>query len=582
MKTIHLPDGSTADFPDGMSNSEIEAVLAQHFGGPSAATQQPAAAEPGMLQQSIDALRGFRDIPQAGSQMLMHALPESVVSKGNELIGKANDLPVIGPITRAMGIVPETTQQYDQSIQNDERAYQQRRAQAGETGIDGTRLAGNIIATAPLQAIIPGAAPEMALGRATAAAAGQGAALGLLNPVTDGGENFAAEKGKQAVIGAATAGLLTPVARGVSSVLAPKTNDAVQSLLDAGVTPTPGQIMGGAANRIEEKLASLPLLGDAINAGRRRAVGELNTAALNRSLQPIGQELPKGVMGRDAIDLAGQKIGAAYDDVLNRIGAVIPDQQFSSEISSLSGLTQNLPKDVGDQFDRIVKNEILDRIDSNGVMTSEGLKAAEGNLGQIARGYLKSQDYDKRVLADAVFEAQRTLRSMLERQAPQQAGELKAINSAWANFMRPQRAAASVGAEDGVFTPAQLQNAVKALDPTRNKSGFARGNALMQDLSEPAKNVLGSKVPNSGTADRLLMTGGGLGLAGFLHPGAWMGLAGGAIPALAYTPAGQRAIAALLTQRPELLKEAGGLLARAAPAIASGSAVAAHGLLQAQ
>jgi hypothetical protein len=45
------------------------------------------------------------------------------------------------------------------------------------------------------------------------------------------------------------------------------------------------------------------------------------------------------------------------------------------------------------------------------------------------------------------------------------------------------------------------------LDRSKDKAKFARGQAYMQDLSDPAKNVLGSKVPNSGTADRLLNFG---------------------------------------------------------------------------
>jgi len=206
-------------------------------------------AAPDMLQQASDALRGFRDIPQAGSQMLLHALPESVVNKGNELIGKMNQLPIIGPATQAMGIVPESTQQYDQGIQQEEQQYQQRRQQAGETGLDGTRLAGNIIATAPVSAILPKAAGA-GLAARTGAATLQGGALGALQPVVDGGDNFGADKAKQAGIGAATGFVITPLVAGLSRMISPKTSAEVQKLLDEGITPTPGQIMGGTPKAI--------------------------------------------------------------------------------------------------------------------------------------------------------------------------------------------------------------------------------------------------------------------------------------------------------------------------------------------
>jgi hypothetical protein len=480
-----------------------------------------------------------------------------------------------------MGIVPQTTQEYDKSIQQDEQAYQQRRQQAmpqtltglvtGEQpkpGMDWSRLAGNIVGTAPLAAMTGGTglAPAMV----------QGGALASLQPITNGGDNFASEKGQQVATGALTAGALNRVGAGLARVLSPQTRPEIQTLLDAGITPTPGQMMGGMLSRAEEKLASVPLIGDAIRAGQNRANMQLNQAAINRALEPIGDKLPKGVTGREAIDYARRALGDSYDDVLNRMGAVRPDAQFGQDLTNLSGMTKNLPKDMSEQFTRIVKNEVLDRINPEGAMTSEGLKAAESNLGQIAKNYMRSGDYDQRQLGAAITEAQSTIRSMLERTAPEHAAELKAINTGWANFMRPQKAASMVGAEDGNFTAAQLQSAVKALDPSRNKGAFARGDALMQDLSDAAKSVLSSKVPNSGTVDRLamgLLTAGGLGA---VSPAA-LGAAG--VGSLAYTPMGQKAIATLMTQRPDVAPQLAKLLLEMTPAISAAGAVAAPSMV---
>ena len=52
------------------------------------------------------------------------------------------------------------------------------------------------------------------------------------------------------------------------------------------------------------------------------------------------------------------------------------------------------------------------------------------------------------------------------------------------------------------------------MDKSRNKAGFARGDAVMQDLSDPAVNVLGRSVPDSGTAGRALVGVGLLGAGG--------------------------------------------------------------------
>jgi len=389
-----------------------------------------------------------------------------------------------------------------------------------------------------------------------------------------GAENggFAENKIKQGGLGAVTGAALAPATYGLGRMLNPNTSADVKKLMAEGVTPTPGQVLGGNWARAEEKMSSLPLLGDAIRSGQRRAIGELNTAAVNRSLAPIGEKLPKGVTGREAISYAGEKLGQAYDDVLNKIGAITPDQQFSSEISALSGLVKNLPDEKAGQFERIIKNEIFDRIDDSGVMTSEAMKSAESKLGQMARNYMKSPDYDQRQLGTAIVEAQSTLRGMVERASPKYAAELRSINTGWANFMRPQRAGAALGAEEGIFTAAQLQNAVKALDGSRNKGAFARGDALMQDLSDPAKNVLSATVPNSGTADRMLLnlaTTGGLGM---VSPQA---LATAGLGSAAYTPMGQRAMASLLTQRPEAIRQGGNLLLRNAGRVGGLGAAAA-------
>ena len=93
---------------------------------------------------------------------------------------------------------------------------------------------------------------------------------------------------------------------------------------------------------------------------------------------------------------------------------------------------------------------------------------------------------------------------LVTRANPQNATELAAIDKAYANFKRIQRAAAGVGTEDGVFTPAQLLSAAKAMDRTKDKRAFSEGTALLQDLAAAGKEVMPSKVPDSGTAGRLL------------------------------------------------------------------------------
>jgi hypothetical protein len=318
----------------------------------------------------------------------------------------------------------------------------------------------------------------------------------------------------------------------------------------------------------------VPLLGSAIASGQGRANEQFNRAAFNRALAPFGEQLPDGVAGRDAVRFVGQRIGQAYDDALNAVGPIRLDPQLSTALTGLQNRLTVLPKQTADQFARLLQTEIADRA-QNGMLTPEAMKAAESQLGQMARGYGRSLDFDQRQLGQAISEAQTALRDAVQRQAPRGAADaVRAANTAYANFLRTQRAASSVGANDGVFTASQLQNAVRALDPTRSR--FARGDALMQDLSDAGKSVLAQRTPDSGTAGRLLpaaIAGGAAGGAVTINP--WLAL--GAVPALAYTATGQRALSNLLTGR----QGAGyGLLSDAARRLAVPGGVALSPALQ--
>lgn len=539
MKEIELPDGTIAEFPADMPDEQIAAVLRRQFGKPEPAPQQSfldslkQAAKP---EQGI--FRGMRDVVDAGAQMLVRG-------------------------ANAVGIAPESeVARVDQINREAEQAYQQSRARPRESsrslsdlvtgkqeepGFDALRLFGNVLGTAPVFAAAPvggGLAAKTALGAAT------GAGFGALQPVEQPGDNFWSQKLDQAKTGAIAGAVAAPLTAALARIVQPKTSPDVRKLMSEGVTPTPGQILGGTFRSAEEKAKSIPVVGGMIRNAETRATEQLNRTAVNRALSPLGKELPKGVTGREAVEFAERTLGQSYDDVLAKVGAPKVDNQMLGELANLRSIVANQPKEFAERLDRIIANEILDRT-QNGRLTGEAIKKAESNLGNLAKALQRSDDFDKRTLGEAVDETQRIVRAWLERAAPKSVSDqLKATNSGWANFKRVQRAASSLGAEEGVFNAAQLQNAVKALDRSKDKGAFARGSALMQDLSEPAKNVLAQKLPNSGTADRLLPFGAGA--AAFAEPSlaAATLLSGGA----AYSRPGQAALAGLLARRPELAK----------------------------
>jgi hypothetical protein len=249
-------------------------------------------------------------------------------------------------------------------------------------------------------------------------------------------------------------------------------------------------------------------------------VDSFNRAAIDLALDPIGVKLPKTMeLGRTAIDYANKKLGEAYDRLLPNT-VFRADPVFNTELSNLRTLVTELPKDQARQFEAIFENRVQKRLDPNGVMLGDTMKQVESELGKISRDYGSSADAAQRQLGSAVDEIRNLLRQNLQRNNPDQAAELEAINSAYARFVRVQAASSRRANTGGVFTPNDLSNAVRQTDTSVRKGRYARGNALMQDLSDPASAVLPQKVPDSGTAGRLAaMSALGLGAeSGALSP----------------------------------------------------------------
>ena len=504
----------------------------------------------------------------------MHALPTGVVDSVNNATAAVNKMPIIGPLSQMIGAVPATADQLDSQISAVDHDYDA--ARGPNAGIDWGRGAGNLIGSIPLAASAATLAPAGAAGLTRAVV--QGGILGALNSGatqtvdTSANPDFAAEKAKQVALGTLLGGGLSGATNTVGKVISPYVRPALQTLIDSGITNmTPGQIIGGAAQRIEQGMTSIPVLGDMIKSAQRRAFQSFDTAAINRSLAPIGDQLPDGTTGRDAISYASDSLGNAYDNVLNKIGSVPVDNQLLGDLSNLHGMVGNVKQAAQDQFSSIIDNEILGRVDQYGNLTGDSLKAAESNLGSVAKGLMRSGNYDDSTVGTAVSQAQASLRQFLQRASPQNADALAAVNSGYANLMRTQRASSYLGADGGIFSPDQLQSAVKALDPTKNNRGFATGTALMQDLSEAGKDVMGSKVPDSGTPFRNAVMTGLAAVAGHsaLPPSAMpVAAATGAAAAAAavpYTSWGQRMGQMLLTARPEAAQAVGDFVKRISP-----------------
>jgi len=541
-----IPDDISPDHP-----SVKERVTAARSGSgakPQATPEQQSEAS-GMSRFT----QGLRDPIDASAQLLTKALPEGVVNAGNRL----NNL--IAEKTGLVAKLPEGG--VDQQIREREQQYQQARQAAGNEGIDWARLGGNIISPANLAIASKIPAGASTMGRIASGVASGGAFGAVSTPVTTGEpDQFWGEKAKNTALSAGLGGVFPAGA----AIISPNVRPDVAKLLKEGVTPTPGQILGGRAQVLEDKLTSVPILGDAITSSRKKGLDEFNRAALSRAVKPIGETVKD--TGREGIAAVREKLGAAYDQLLPQL-SFKADPQFSAELQQIRSMASSLPQQQAQQFDKVLREQVIGKMTRQGLMSGEQLKQVESQLGRLAKGYAGDANFDNRQLGDAIGEIQRSIRQTLVRSNPTHAKRLNDINTGYANYARLRDAASRQGALEGEFTPAQLAAAVRSGDKTVGKRAYSEGTALMQDLTDAGKNVLMQKYPDSGSIGRLLMGAGVAGGGGLLAPGALM--AGGAAT-LPYLPGGRQAAAAILAKRPESAAKAAQLIRQLGPYLTPG------------
>lgn len=556
LRLYNQPQQSQQSAPDlsAMSDADLLALYQQTADQPQGRTDQGFGGR---------FLKGIQDPIDAGAQMLVHALPQGAVDWVNEKTKALNEAPVIGPAMKALGMVPASAQEVDQGIAKGEAQYQADRKASGSDGVDWARMGGNAVGTLPLAALIPETAT---LGGAAAVGAGSGGVFGALRPATEPTESFWADKAKEAGIGAVAGGVVGPAVHAISRIVQPQVSKGVEYLMERGITPTPGQILGGAAARMEEKATSLPLVGDLIKNSQSRALDQFNRAAYNEALAPIGEKYA-GQIGREGIAAVEDTLSGAYQKLLPKL-SFQADDQFAADIGNLQSMAASLPPEQASRFESILRDKVFSRISRTGHMDGQTLKGLESELTNLVKGYKSDPSFDNRQLGDAVGEVLASVRTTLQRSNPDHAEQLAAVNKGWANYDRLRRAGSALGAQEGVFTPAQLLNAVKAADKSVGKGRFAKGEALMQDFAETGKSVLGSKYPDSGTAGRVGLGYllGGMMQGGMPNPAL---LAGGLLAA-PYTGLGQKVMAGLLTQRPDFAAPLAAGIRKASPAIQAG------------
>lgn len=331
-----------------------------------------------------------------------------------------------------------------------------------------------------------------------------------------------------------------------------------RALRERGISLTTGQAMGGLGKRLEDRMMSIPGVGDLIQNRRIEGLQDFNRTALGDAGAPIGANV--GQIGEAGLnDLMGQ-IGASYDNAT--AGAMVPlDGQFTNDLTAVAQKSRMLPVDLAPRFESAMDNAVQP-IYNAGQMTGDAYQQAVRSLkGYKAEATKPGFEADYR---DALTKAQDALTAQMRRGGGSSVVEgLDSANAAYRNAKVLENAMGaaknnSSGAGVQVFTPAQLNTAAyRAAAKYPGPRPFA-------DLADNAQEVLPSQVPDSGTAGRLLgfalpagLAGGAAGADQFGMDNASKVLAAAAILSAGGTKTGQKTLNRMLFDRPDIVVDAG-------------------------
>jgi hypothetical protein len=351
----------------------------------------------------------------------------------------------------------------------------------------------------------------------------QGAVGAALNPLGTPEDkdylDFLASKAKQVGEGGVFGALL---GKGSQALMNPQVSEKLQMLKDMGMKYfTPGQLasqipfIGKAIREGEAKATSIPFVGSSIEHGIKTAASDMNEALANKVLASMGERLPKRIKaGDEMIDYLNHRVSDAYDTITPKLKIEnLPYKDPTSPtgfttttkafVDKVKDVTQGLPSTKEYDLAGMVRSEfdrhILTPLVQKGRMTGEEFRRAEKNLGNVAYTYIR--DPKLHDVGVALRELQGELRKELAIQNPALAKELRGIHNAFIKHLPIERAAGYVGAEGRVFSPSQLESAIKA--ETKGKGKFASGKSTFYPESQAALEVLGKKIPDSGTAGRI-------------------------------------------------------------------------------
>ena len=414
-------------------------------------------------------------------------------------------------------------------------------------------VAGGVAASLGAEAALGGRmAPGVARAMLGDAAYGGVAGAGMTDYADDGTPATLADRaigaGKGVVAAGLGSGVGSGIGRGLQRTARGVSNPSVRAMQAEGIPLTVGQTVAqsGTAGKIvkgiEDRVEGLPVVGGMISARRLEGTRAMNTKAFDKGLEPIGGSV-NGAVGADAVNEAQQQVQAAFSQALAG-KAARADAQLGTDLTEASAKTLAIPRvgaEVGDNIQNVLAPYM-----TGTELSGEAMQAISRELRTLKAGYRAKEPALYTRIAGAIDDTEEAIFGLFRRQAPE---VLPAYNAAKKAYRRVSILADAVNTADnqneGLFTAAQLNRADKA--NARKYEGSisaAAGPRQFRDFGRAAQEVLPNKVPDSGTAGRLILPALAVGAVG-TDAAMGGGVSGStltlaAVLAGAYTKAGQR------------------------------------------
>lgn len=276
-----------------------------------------------------------------------------------------------------------------------------------------------------------------------------------------------------------------------------------RTLLQNGITPTPGQAFGGEGIVAggERLLSNLPLAGAAVDRAKRRAMGQYSEAEIDQALRQSG--IPHEGSGFKAVRQINDQINAAYERVKPQTFLEPQDVkraagQTRQAVASIPLLTQQQGAEVARYYNQKIVPQIQRAEQAGTSIDGATAKSIDAEIGDLARQYAHSPDPKDHPLGMAFYALQSNMRDALKSNDPQVLQMLQQVNGAYKRMLPINIATERATGTRGQFTPDQFRAAstrskVPGYDPR-----LALNDAARETLNEPGTGLARSLSRNLG------------------------------------------------------------------------------------